>query len=81
MAAGDAAAVYRYLRTVGDRARADGKTVETITLDQVLDGAGIRGHSMATLDALGVIATAHKLTEQTGLRLRALLLDVQEVRD
>ena len=77
MATGDAAAVYRYMREVGDKARADGKEVEIVTLDQVLYGAGIKGHSMASLDALGALATRYKLREQAGLRLRALVFDVE----
>lgn len=38
---------------------------------------GIKGHSMASLDALGALATRHKLREQAGLRLRALVFDVE----
>ena len=74
MAKGDARKVYDHISRLAADARARGDHTLQVTIDEVVEGAGLHGPTRR-LDVAGTLTT-YKLEEMFGLRLRPLTFDI-----
>ena len=74
MAKGDARKVYDYMSRLAADARVRGAYTLQVTIDEVVEGAGLDGPARR-LDVAGALTT-YKLEEMLGLHLRPLTFDL-----